>query len=174
MPCLSHSDSCSLLHCTIKEIITDQIASVYSVSHCMRGLRWIQGFPCDGYFGACITFPIEKPHHASCFEASTVYICLTCLQYKVNPCYYVQPCRAHDFYASGCRLNISVVPFEQGEVFNPSNPTPPCPTVAPGFLYFVRKSNILVYFSALIRQCSSLRPSCPSLWDKETSKSLSS
>lgn len=51
-----------------------------------------------------------------------------------------------------------------------SSLTPPYPTVAPDFLYFVGKNNMLVYFSALIRQWSSLCPAGPLLRDKGTSK----
>lgn len=50
--------------------------------------------------------------------------CLTALQHKVNNCYYLQPCRADDFYARASRLNISVV-FLTEKFFKLSDPTPP-------------------------------------------------
>ena len=69
-------------------------------------------------------FHVICSRHISHKEKRSTYIlprdwssCLTgLLQHKVSPCYYVQPCRADDFYARGSRLNISVV-FLTGKMF---------------------------------------------------------
>lgn len=108
-------------------------------------------------------------HTAQRMEQSAV-LWLPC-NTKVSPCYYVQLCRADDFYARGSRLNISVVCLT-GKSFQALQPYPslPVPIVAADFLYFVGKNNMLVYFSVLIRQWSSLHPLCPLLRDKGTSK----
>lgn len=93
--------------------------------------------------------------------------CLTGLQHTVDPCYYVQPCTADDFYAGGSRLNISDVfwTLRSFGVVWPRPARPPYPIVAPDFLYFVGKNNTHVYFSLLIRQWCSLGPAHPLLWD---------
>lgn len=54
-------------------------------------------FPRDWWFVA-VTFPTKKTNqHTSRPKTGAVCRCLTAQQHKVDPCYYVQPCRADDF-----------------------------------------------------------------------------
>lgn len=90
-----------------------------------------------------------------------------CPALQVNPCHYVQPCRADDFYVRRSRLNIAV--FLDWERFSGSltQPHPTSEHLQISFTLWERTT--CVYLNVLIRQWSSLHPACPLL--RDTSKS---
>lgn len=176
---LGHYDSYTL-YCTVSPAVTAPVPSLswrWLVSDILVVSKvffhvtwWVMIYSCH-------ISHREKNINIHPAPTGKVCSCSTALRHKVNPCYYVQPCRADDFYARGGRLNISVcvfVAFWLGELLELSYPTPAYLVApAPDFLYFVGKDNMCVYFSALIRQWASLRPVSPLMWDRGTSKALS-
>lgn len=128
-------------------------------------------FPCDWCLCVVITFPQKKKISTYMLPRDQ-----SCLQFVWLPCdtkwipVIMFSCAGEMISMQEAVDSTFQTCFWLGEVFELFNPTPPRPTVAPDFLYFVGKDNMCVYFSVLIRQWSSLCPDCPLLWDKGTSK----
>lgn len=103
--------------------------------------------------------------------------CLTALQHKVNPCYYVQLCRADDFYVRCSRLNILVFLTRRG--FQALKPHPILPQGSSRFPLLCGKGQhvyILVFLSdngplsALPAPCCEIHQKLLSSWSEPLKK----
>lgn len=129
-PCLFTAVlSLTIIHCTIhcKPFYDSwSCVSFMQMTCCFGHFRWLYSLSMWLMWMICRRhiFPTKISTRVQPRDWSSVQL-FGCPALQVNPCHYVQPCRADDFYVRRSRLNIAV--FWTGRGFQALLPNPILP-----------------------------------------------